>query len=133
VRNGPVYLSNSLATRFEPPPARGLSPVINSVSVTKSASVSAILVTAAAKGESVTLTIKGANLSAITAIQFINDEGVAETDISASKLKLQGDGTLPQAKVSVSRQAKPGRRTIRIMTSDGALPPSATNTIEIVP
>jgi hypothetical protein len=133
-RNNPVYISNSLSARFEPVPARGLVPVINSVSVTRGASISAFLINAVGIGKSATLTISGANLSAITAIQFINDDGAEETEIIAPTLEHQTDGTLLKAKVSISQRAKPGRRTICVMTvADGSPICVATGVIEVIP
>lgn len=133
--NGPVYVAGPVSARYGQTPTIAPTSVITSVSVTRGASVLAVSTRALTPGETAVITLTGVNLTEVTALRFVNEDGAEETTIIASNIKVKADGTLLTAKLTVKREAKPGRRSLRIITAAGTLPlnDGARGSIEIVP
>lgn len=129
--NGYEFLSQGVSVRFAPPPARAFAAVFNAVSVTRGASVAAIALDVLARGQSIALTIHGAQLADITDIRFINEDGSEEKTITAADLKVAADGTLLTGRIRAEKTARPGRRTLRLYTAEGLLRAAAT--LEVIP
>lgn len=132
-KNGSVYVAGGpVSARFAPPPVRGLAATYNSVSVTRGASVAAISTEKLHVGQTVTLTINGANLTGITLIRLTGEDGSEDANLTVTNLKTEADGTQLTVTVIAAARANPGLRTIRLFTADGVPLPS-TATLEIVP
>lgn len=132
-KNGSIYVSGgAVSARFAPPPVRGLAATYNSVSVTRGASVAVISTEKLQVGQAVTLTINGANLTAISLIRLTGEDGSEDATLTVTNLKTEADGTRLTATVNATTRANPGLRTIRLFTADGVPLPS-TATLEIVP
>jgi hypothetical protein len=86
------------------------------------------------RGTSVTFTLTGANLSAATALRFINEGGANDTAITVSNLTASPDGTSLTATFAVSSGAALGRRVIVVVTPDGSsqIIDIGTNTFAVV-
>lgn len=86
------------------------------------------------RGTNVTVTLTGANLSAATALRFINEGGSNDTAITVSNLTASPDGASLTATFAVSSGAALGRRVIVVVTPDGSsqIVDIGTNTVTVV-
>jgi hypothetical protein len=92
------------------------------VSVTTGPNISAIAPGSVARGATVTLTITGNNLSGATAIRFIDANGAVDSNITASNLTVNADGTQLTATLTVGGSAALGQRVVVVTASSGTTP-----------
>lgn len=88
-----------------------------------------------ARGQTVTLTVTGANLEGASALRIINTSGNLDTTITVTNLSVSADGTTLTATLVVSTSVATGRRIISVTTPTGVTTREdvSVNVIEITP
>lgn len=136
VRNGNVTSVSplSMAVSVRNGNLTNITPLSAGVSVTTGPHITSISPTQVARGATVSVTINGANLSGATNLRFIDANGVLDTNIIASNIAVNGDGTSLTATLNVSGSAALGQRVVIISTTNGrSLTVNAgPNTIQVV-
>lgn len=131
----PGYVKGAVSVRYGDPVTPTLVSPISIVSVTKGPSLTSLSSSILAKGATVTLTIKGVNLTGVARIEVITPDGAVDSGITVSEINVNSTGTTLKAKVSVKRDAGTGRRVIRVLTAEenSQVSSASSNTIEIIP
>jgi YD repeat-containing protein len=106
-----------------------------SVSATKGPSILSISPGTFTRGTTTAITINGVNFNGATTISFFTVDGVLDSSITISGLKVNGDGNSLVATVMVSAGTATSRRIVIISGSSGSsqLADLGINTLEIVP
>jgi hypothetical protein len=104
--------------------ARELTPSINTIAPTT-----------LPLGKTVSVTLTGANLTGISNLQLLNEDGTVDRTLSISDLHVSADGNSLTVQISVQAQAKVGGRILQITTPAGksTFNNPGTNAIQIVP
>lgn len=113
-----------------PPTASVIS--LSLVSVTRAAAVTSISTPRLERGATTTLRLQGTNLQAIQAVHWVREDGTVEPELRIALLQPNEEGTALQVNVTVSRQAAPGRRFLRLTMADGTTTAPAP-AVEILP
>lgn len=100
----------------------------SSVSAMKGPYIESVAPAAVGRGSTVTLTLTGANLAGVSAIQFINPSGAPATGLSVLNLGTNPEGTVLTATLAVSGAATAGQYVLLVITHAGD---SGGNTIQI--
>jgi RHS repeat-associated protein len=89
--------------------------------------ITALDPTSAVQGDTLTLTVTGTNLIGATALSFLRN-GAADSNITATDLSVNLDGTALTATVTLALTALPGPRTVTVTTPSGTSDPTPTPT-----
>jgi YD repeat-containing protein len=135
--NVPTVATNAVSVRYGAlvPPTEVPSQVNAPVSVTQGPVITGVSPASIAKGASVTVTLSGANLSGANLIRFANEDGTLESNISASNVSVNADGTSLTATVSVNASTTTGNRIVLVTATAGVSlrVNTGTNMLQIVP
>lgn len=126
--NVPSFVANGVSVRYgtPAPPVSVPSQVYGAVSITKGPLITAVAPISITRGSTVAITVNGVNLSGANNLRFANEDGTQETNITASNINVNVDGTSLTAMVAVSAGTTVGLRIVLVTTSAGTS--SAANT-----
>jgi YD repeat-containing protein len=95
----------------------GQTSVTSNVSATTGPHIVSISPAQVARGNSVTLTITGANLEGVTSIRFLNDSGAVDATLTVTNMSASADGATLTATLSAGTGAALGARVVVLCTS----------------